>query len=114
MKKIRQALIASSCNWNLSGISSRLSYIEVVPVLILMKVPYIFEIKVFISVIALSDYIVNNHGADISNIRFESNEITLLGDTLTLSVGEAEEKLVLSTLAWTKGSEGYIKIRIME
>ena len=41
--------------------------------------------------IDLCDNLVMNHDADINNIRFGGGEITLLGDTLTLSVDEDED-----------------------
>lgn len=42
--------------------------------------------------IALSDYYVKKHSADISNIKYGGDKITRLGDTITLSVYEAEDK----------------------
>lgn len=39
--------------------------------------------------IELSDNLIKEHDADRNNIIFSGDEITLLGDTLTLSIDEA-------------------------
>ena len=42
--------------------------------------------------ITLPNYLINEHEADIAYIRFKGDEITLLGDTLTLGVDKEDEE----------------------
>ena len=44
-----------------------------------------------IRIVALTNYLTKRHGAHASNVRIKGDEIILLGDTLLLSIDEAED-----------------------
>ena len=77
---------------------------------------------------SLTSYLIDEHEADIANIRFKGDEITLLGDTRTLGVDEIGEedgyvssgmkerflKIKAKTLKWKSSGKRFFLICFLE